>query len=388
MWALDNRLCKDFINAMKEGVKPSFSDRKDFITEFSSNNAELPRIMAVAGDRATINIDGVLTDKPNWWAWYTVGNTTYSDIITSIALAENDPSVEEIIVNVSSGGGQASPMWLEAMNTLANAKKPVKAVVTFAASAAYGLASQADEILAVNSMAEFGSVGVVQSLFIDEEVVEITSTNARFKRVDPRTEEGKRVIQEELDQIESIFIDKIASGRGITAEEVIEKYGQGKVYAAEKALEVGAIDGIGSKVSNSNSSNSSASNEQSNDQEVEMKTLAELKQQHPDLYAQAIQAGVEQERDRVNTHIELGQEAGAMDKAIEFIQGGNELGVKENGAYTRAAIASLKNANRSDDNPVDMDASSFKPKDEPKSASDFEKQLLAAADAEWGSEDA
>ena len=48
-------------------------------------------------DTAVINIHGVLTDKPDFSAmFYGGGNTVYSDIISALVDADNDPSVKNI----------------------------------------------------------------------------------------------------------------------------------------------------------------------------------------------------------------------------------------------------------------------------------------------------
>jgi ATP-dependent protease ClpP protease subunit len=50
--------------------------------------------------------------------------------------------------------------------------------------------------------------------------------------------------------------------------------------------------------------------------------LKELKNSFPDVYQEAVNIGVNQEKERVNAHIILGKQANAMEKAVEFIQNG------------------------------------------------------------------
>ncbi|MCK5235959.1 MAG: S49 family peptidase, partial [Deltaproteobacteria bacterium] len=149
-----------------------------------------PGIMSVAGDKADIAIRGVLTASPNIFAMFLGGgNTTYPDIIASIAAAEQDDAVSEIILSIDSPGGDISGLF-DTLAAIRATTKPVKAVVlNTAASAAYAIAAQADEIVASNRATRVGSIGIAVSVHVSENRVDIASTNAPKKRPDVTTAE-------------------------------------------------------------------------------------------------------------------------------------------------------------------------------------------------------
>lgn len=290
---------------------------------------------------ATINIAGTLTPKPSFSArFFGGGNTTYQDIISAFAQAEVDANVKEIIMNIDSGGGSISGMF-EAMDFIAEVKKPVKAVIgNITASAAYGLASQADEIVAASDVSRIGSIGVVQQLFVSEAEVTITSKDAPNKRPDATTKEGKKAIQQELDDIAEKFAERIAAGRSratgqeLDAEFVHKNFGRGGVFLTEKAIDSKMVDGMITKknlklVSNSSKNKNNAKADvladENNSLEQHKMTLEEIKAQNPALYAQILALGVATEKDRCAAHVEMGKAYGANDFALECIANGADL---------------------------------------------------------------
>src|ERR1041385_7565054 len=84
-----------------------------------------------------INICGPLSNAV--WSW---GGTTYGDIQNQSRIADADPNVRAILLNVNSPGGETDNAF-ETAAVIASLEKPVYAVAaTMAYSAAYLLASQ------------------------------------------------------------------------------------------------------------------------------------------------------------------------------------------------------------------------------------------------------
>lgn len=300
-----------------------------------ANSAENPALN-IAGSTAEIRIQGALTARPSFFAMYFGGgNTTYPDIINGINAAEQDDSIDEIILDIDSPGGSINGMF-EAMEAIANANKPTRAVIRgMAASAAYGLASQADTIEATGEQSQIGSVGIVASIMVSDDVVEITSSNAPNKRPDVTTEAGKSVVRAELDEIEDLFSGRIATGRGTTLEKVNADFGRGGTMLAGNALKRGMIDSI---IAGKSTTASTGGDKQG----AKPMNLAELKAKHPDVYAQAAaegeQKGREAEKDRVTAHIVLGKQAGALDVAVEAIEAGADMSATYQAKYLAAGM--------------------------------------------------
>ena len=99
-------------------------------------------------------------------------------------------------------------------------------VTGMAASAAYWLATQCDQVIALTPVAEIGSIGVLVEAVDRSEADKneglkryvLTSKNAPEKFQDVGTETGRDKIIARITEIESIFIARVAEGRGVTAE--------------------------------------------------------------------------------------------------------------------------------------------------------------------------
>jgi ClpP class serine protease len=282
-----------------------------------------------------IEISGVLTPKPDpILSWWGVDYTAYSDIVTQVNALEGDKSVKGITLNINSPGGNIEGLY-SAMGTIADTDKPI---ITKAsgnlASAAYMLGSQSDNISASNDMDIIGSNGVVIDHFVSENFVSVTNTKSEKKRNDVTTPEGIKNEKAELDDIYNVLVEKIAEGRGITVDKVNSDYGQGAVMTARTALKNGMIDGIGfssaAKDNNiNNKTKTSGFSGQKKECKMETLTLAELKAQHPDLYASCFNTGVEAGKEEFKLlacgHLELAAMSGEMDRAAEDIKAGNEM---------------------------------------------------------------
>ncbi len=330
MWLLLQSVLNDIQDARASGVK--FTAEQ--VATFEASNGE--GIMALAGNSAEIHVKGVLTNTPDMFArWFGGGNTTYPAIIAALAEADANPEVKQIVMRFDSGGGAVNGMF-DAIAAMQTTKKPIKAIVgTMAASAAYGLASQADEMVAHNRASAVGSIGVVVDTFVSESRVSITSSNAPDKRPDVTTEKGKATVVAQLDAIAGLLDEAVAEGRNTTVEKVNADFGQGGILLADEALKRGMIDSI------STNKPATATNG-GKPQEQRSMDLQTLKAQHPDVYAAAAQEGRTEERDRVGAHLTMGEASGDMKTAIGAVQDGSAMTATLQAKYMAAGM------NRSD----------------------------------------
>ena len=288
-------------------------------------------VMTVAGDSAEIHVKGVLTNTPDMYAMYFGGgNTTYQQIISAAAEADANNDIKEAIFRFDSGGGSIIGMF-DAMAAIKQMKTPTRAIVgTMAMSAAYGLASQCNTIVAHNRASGVGSVGTAIDARLKEGVVSITSTNAPNKRPDLKTEEGKAILVEKLDAVHDLFAEGIAEGRNTTVEKVNADFGRGGEYLADEALKRGMIDGI-TKTAVQSVNNTKSTTASSGNKLLETKAmdLKQLQSGHPLVYAEALALGAAQgtasERDRVSAHMTMGTASGDMKTAIEAIEAGTGI---------------------------------------------------------------
>lgn len=348
--------------AAARGAVPTAEQQIELEARFgTADGASMPQIMTVAGDTARVSVSGIMTKRPNWLAaFFGGGNTTYADIVASIAAAEASKEIRAIELVLDTPGGNVDGMF-DTMDAIKAASKPVTAVVAnLAASAGYALASQADSIVAAGPSSMVGSVGIVAQFRVDESSIAITSTEAPDKAPDVSTPEGQAVVRSHLDDLHALFVEGVAEGRsGATgskfdARRVNKNFGRGAVVLAAEALDKGMIDEInGSKAASGKGPEAVAVVEHTapggENKEVCKMTLTELQAQHPELYAQVVQIGASTERDRVNAHLVLGKQSGAMDVALAAVESGAELDQTHTAKYLAAGMNKADTEDRDTD---------------------------------------
>lgn len=298
---------------------------------------------------ARIPVNGVLVESPSLMAML-MGKrqTSYASIIGGIQAANKDESIEKIILDIDSPGGNVNGLF-SALDAIKASEKPVEAYVTgTAASAAYSVAAMTDKIIAANQGSQFGSVGVVLISKISNQTVAVTNTDSPDKFPDAKTEEGQKVMQAEADERFELFAQYIADGRGVSIDTVKNEFGKGRTFLSQNALKRGMIDSIATDTTSiSGSSKPVAAATQQ--KEVQAMTLDELQRENRDVYAAAVAVGVEQERDRVSAHLTYGQTAGAVDLAISAIKDGKGITESIKAEYFAAQANNNDIKNRQED---------------------------------------
>lgn len=209
----------------------------------------------VTGGVAVIPLRGVITPRPSILSIIFGGGGGLLGFRSALRQAVASDDVAAIILDVDSPGG-AVDLVPETAAEIREARKtkPVIAVAnTFAASAAYWLASQADELV-VTPSGEVGSIGVFQihqdlSEMAASEGVNITLISAgKYKtegnRFEPLSEEALAAIQASIDDYYDLFVADIAKGRGATANAVRNGFGEGRMVTAKNAVAEGMADRV------------------------------------------------------------------------------------------------------------------------------------------------
>jgi ClpP class serine protease len=230
----------------------------------------------VENGTANIAISGTLEPKRTVSSSHYDETTTYSEIEEATRLADADPLVEKIRYNINSHGGSWDGVDFCA-ETIKKASKPTEAVIyTGAYSAGYYLASQAGKVYAATKGSGAGSIGVAAEYYDREKYDErdgikryvFTNTESADKRPKAGEPEGAAVIQAQLDEYYRIFENRVVEGRqksvpAFTAENVRQL--RGRSVLAEKALEIGLIDGILSEMAETEPQNTFTGEESMNE---------------------------------------------------------------------------------------------------------------------------
>lgn len=183
------------------------------------------------------------------------GATSTQELATDIQAALDNPYVRGIVLHIDSPGGEATGIS-ELARLIASARGSKRTVAYgggTVASAAYWLASAAGEVV-LDDTAVVGSIGVVMSYLdtsardakSDVRRVEIVSSQSPDKRIDPATETGRAKVQATVDALAGVFVEAVATNRGVTVDTVLSDFGQGGVLVGADAVSAGMADRIGS----------------------------------------------------------------------------------------------------------------------------------------------
>lgn len=176
------------------------------------------------------------------------GATSLDVLATSFGQAVGNPAVKAIVLEIDSPGGMAAGIS-EFASQVRDASK-VKPVVAYVsdkgASAAYWIAAAASELV-MSDTAQVGSIGTVMTAMrsIDDGTIKIISSQSPLKQARPDSEAGQKLYQAQIDQLAQIFIDAVAQYRGVSAETVVNDFGQGFTLVGAKAVAAGMADRLG-----------------------------------------------------------------------------------------------------------------------------------------------
>ena len=173
----------------------------------------------------------------------------------AIRKAREDKNIKAIVLRVNSPGGSALAselIWRELELT-----KKVKPVVVsmgdVAASGGYYIACNANKIIAepttiTGSIGVFGAIPnfnkLAKNIGINAEQV-ATNSSPNYSPFEPMDKKFYDVTKEGVEQTYTTFVNRVATGRNMTFEQVNE-IAQGRVWTGKEALINGLVDKLGS----------------------------------------------------------------------------------------------------------------------------------------------
>ncbi|CNI59393.1 protease 4 [Yersinia pekkanenii] len=203
---------------------------------------------------AVIPIQGTLVQKLGTLRPYS-GMTGYDGIRASFLTAMNDDAVKGICFDIDSPGGEVAGCFdLVDEIYAARGAKPIWSILSENAySAAYALASAADRII-VPRTGGVGSIGVIVmhvdwSQRIKSDGVQVTiitfgSRKAESNPYEALSEEAKKAIQSDVDEMGRLFVSTVSRNRGI-AERTIRDT-EAACYLAVDGVQLGLADEVAS----------------------------------------------------------------------------------------------------------------------------------------------
>lgn len=181
--------------------------------------------------------------------------TSTVEATAQVRAATSSPAVSHILLDVNSPGGAVpgTAMLADAVYN-ARGKKPVTALANFQmGSAAYWIASQANEVVVV-PQGEVGSIGVWMvhmdmSGALEQAGMKPTIFHAGKYKVEghpfgPLDDNASEEIQSRVNEHYLDFLQAVARGRSRTPKSVAEGFGEGRMVRDRRAVALGMADRV------------------------------------------------------------------------------------------------------------------------------------------------
>jgi len=228
---------------------PKFSAASDYSSEVMS------QIYSVQQNVGVISIKGSLVEGSAGYGVF-FGQVGYDDIRAALVAAVSNPEVKSILLDVSSGGGQVS--GVDDTAQLIARVNAVKPVVTYTGStmgsAALWLGASANHIVA-GKTAIVGSLGVIMvhldrsrqlaDAGIKPTIIRAGTEKALATPYEPLSEKAQAGLQSQADVLYGVFLNHVASSRGVSATNGDKKFGQGRALVGQQAVDAGLVDKLG-----------------------------------------------------------------------------------------------------------------------------------------------
>jgi protease-4 len=169
--------------------------------------------------------------------------------------AEADDNIKGVVLRVNSGGGTATA-GEEMAAYVRDFSKPITvSSASLNASAAYEISSQADYIYVAHTT-DIGSIGTVMQTIdysglldlLGIKVDNIASAESKDSTYGsrPLTDEERAYYPDQIDQVNRVFVQNVAQGRGMTVD-AVDALATGLTFTGDEAVENGLADAVGSR---------------------------------------------------------------------------------------------------------------------------------------------
>jgi capsid assembly protease len=203
---------------------------------------------------AMISVVGSLVNR-GAWIGTSSGLCSYEGLSAQFRDVANDPEVHSVVIDIDSPGGEATGMFglASIIREVRKTKHVVAVVNDVACSAAYGIASAADEIV-VSPTSLVGSIGVVlvhldRSAELSAKGIKPTLIYAGAHKVDgnpfgPLPDAVRADLQREVETFRERFVEAVEAGRGsrLTADAIRKT--EARTYIGAEAVTVGLADRV------------------------------------------------------------------------------------------------------------------------------------------------
>lgn len=206
------------------------------------------------GAVAVMPVYGVIMQRADMMMEMSGGTSTEALAKTFRALV-SEPGVSTIVLDIDSPGGGVYGVaeFAEEIFKARGQKRIIAVADSMAASAAYWIASAADELV-VTPGGEVGSIGVYmlhedwsgayEQAGVKPTVIKFGENKAEGINVEPLSDSARDHFQERVNQYGEMFVAAVAKHRGVGKAVVMRDFGQGMVFGAKDAVRLKMADRV------------------------------------------------------------------------------------------------------------------------------------------------
>jgi signal peptide peptidase SppA len=204
---------------------------------------------------AVLTLRGLITARASFLSFLFGGGAGLENFRAAFRQVLADENVTAIVLDIDSPGGSTDLVEETAAEIrAARGTKPIVAICnTMAASAAYYIASAADELV-ITPSGFAGSIGVRivhwdysamnETIGIRPTYVTAGKFKAEGNEDEPLSDEAREYLQSVVDDFYGQFVAAVAAGRGVSEDQVRSGFGEGRVLTAQRAVDEGLADRI------------------------------------------------------------------------------------------------------------------------------------------------
>ena len=251
LWAITPQALESLCSAFNNLAAPGDTKDDASISALSSSWGESEDFYTLSGNVALVEVTGVIHRRGGSLLCF--GWAGQDQIRAAIDQAMTDPAVRAILLSFDSPGGVAAGVKELADHIRAQTAKPIYVYVDgLCASAAFWLAAATGQIYAPVT-ATIGSIGVLyvhcdRSGANNARGVRYTYITGGTKKAAghsdaPLSGADQAYFQGMIDKLHAIFRGDVSATTGVDVARP-ELWGDGQVFLAEQALELGLISGI------------------------------------------------------------------------------------------------------------------------------------------------
>lgn len=245
-----------YIEGQKE-YRDHIETMADARSPFVFDIAKAPQSYFIDGNIAVMQIEGVIFPKGDFFTAL-FGGSTLDVMRRDFKALVEDPNIDAIVLDINSPGGSAFGV-IEFSNMVFEAREiksvyAISGTMMTSAAAIIGAAAGKGNVAITDESVLTGSLAVVRdhmdvSRMMERIGIKITHiTSGKFKRIDtgsaPLTEEGREVMQGEVNHVDAAMMEAVARFRATSIEDVRENMAQGKTFVGSQGIEAGLVDGI------------------------------------------------------------------------------------------------------------------------------------------------